>query len=118
MAKENLTQIKVETLPNGYSLTVYQKSYLYFNETELFEGLIYHAGMAIVKDNDKKVIREVVANLLAGETAVLMMRNQEQQSEIATLQKKAEKLAKTILTLKKKMEKLTRKPVDIEDFEL
>ena len=35
MAKE-LTPIKVETLPNGYSLTVYQKSYLYFDEMELF----------------------------------------------------------------------------------
>lgn len=84
MAKE-LTPIKVETKPNGYSLTVHNKSYLYFDEMELFEGLCYHAGMAILKEKDKKVIREIIANLLAGETHDLMVRNQELQKEYMKL---------------------------------
>ena len=87
-----MTPIKVEMVPNGYSLTVHKKSYLYFTELELFEGLCYHAGMAIVGDNDKKVIREVVSNLLAGETKNLMERNQEQQLEITKLKAKVSKL--------------------------
>ena len=53
MAKE-LTPIIVKTLPNGYSLKVYKKEYLFFNEMELFEGLCYHAGMAIMKEQEKK----------------------------------------------------------------
>ena len=79
MAKE-LTPIKVETLPNGYALQVYDKKYLYFNEMELFEGLCYHAGMAIMKEADKGVIREIIANLLNGDTKDLMERNQAQQA--------------------------------------
>ena len=55
MAKE-LTPIEVEQLPNGYRLTVYKKNFMYFDECELFEGLVYHAGMAIMKEQDKDVI--------------------------------------------------------------
>lgn len=104
MAKE-LTPIKVETLPNGYNLTVYQNSYLYFGEAELFEGLCYHAGMAIMKEQDKAVIREVIANLLDGETKDLMERNQKQQIENEKLSAKIAKLqsekAKLEMRLKK-----------------
>ncbi len=103
MAKE-LTPIKCETLPNGYSLKVYQKSYLYFDEAELFDGLCYHAGMAIVKEQDKNVIREVIANLLNGETKDLMERNYEQQVEIDKWKSKYARLQeeKTKLDIKLK----------------
>ena len=105
MAKE-LTQIMVKTLPNGYSLKVYKKEYLFFNEMELFEGLCYHAGMAIMKEQDKKVIREVIANLLAGETKDLMERNQEQQAEIDAQAKKIAKLQAEKTKLENKLKKI------------
>ena len=105
MAKE-ITQIMVKTLPNGYSLKVYKKEYLFFNEMELFEGLCYHAGMAIMKEQDKKVIREVIANLLAGETKDLMERNQEQQAEIDAQAKKIAKLQAEKTKLENKLKKI------------
>ena len=91
MAK-NRTPIKVETLPNGYALQVYDKHFLYFNESELFEGLCYHAGIAIMKDADKNDIRDIIANLLEGDTKALMERNREQQAEIYYLEKRVKKL--------------------------
>ena len=108
MAKE-LTPIKVETLQNGYSLTVYQKSYLYFDEAELFEGLCYHAGMAIMKEQDKKVIRDIIANLLAGETKDLMVRNQEQQVEIEKLNTKNAKLQAEKTKLETKLKRYEKR---------
>ena len=105
MAKE-LTPIIVKTLPNGYSLKVYKKEYLFFNEMELFEGLCYHAGMAIMKEQEKKVIREVIAGLLAGETKDLMERNQEQQIEIEKLTAKIAKLQAEKTKLENKQKKI------------
>jgi hypothetical protein len=90
--KKELTPIQVDTLPNGYALQVYDKKYMYFNESELFDGLVYHAGMAIMKENDQDVIREIVANLFAGDIKVLMERNQAQQAEIAKLEARVRKL--------------------------
>ena len=112
-----MTPIKVETLPNGYSLTVYQKNYLYFDEMELFEGLCYHAGMAIMKEQDKKVIHEVIANLLAGETKDLMERCQEQQIENAKLSAKIAKLKAEKTKLETKLKRYEKKK-DAYDYSL
>ena len=108
MAKE-LTPVKVETRPNGYSLTVYHQSYLYYSEAELFEGLCYHAGMAIMKEQDKKVIRDIIANLLAGETHDLMVRNQEQQVEIEKLNTKNAKLQAEKTKLETKLKRYEKR---------
>ena len=111
MAKEfkELTPIKVETLPNGYALQVYDKSYMYFNETELFEGLCYHAGMAIVKETDRNVIREIIANLLNGDTKELMERNQAQQIEIAKMEARVRKLQNEKTKLETKLSRYIKK---------
>ena len=108
MAKE-LTPIKVETLPNGYALQVYDKKYLYFNEMELFEGLCYHAGMAIMKEADKGVIREIIANLLNGDTKDLMERNQAQQTEIAKMEARVRKLQNEKTKLETKLRRYVKK---------
>lgn len=108
MAKE-LTPIEVETLPNGYGLKVHGKKFLYFDETELFEGLIYHAGMAIMKETDKDIISDVIANLLAGETKRIMDRNQEQQNEMVKLEAKNAKLKAENEKLEGKIKRLEKK---------
>lgn len=108
MAKE-LTPIEVEQLPNGYRLTVYKKNFMYFDECELFEGLVYHAGMAIMKEQDKDVIRNIVANLLAGETADLMKRNREQQLECEKLTAKVVKLQEEKTKLEAKLKRYEKK---------
>lgn len=38
-------RVKVETLPNGYALTVNGEEYMYFNGRELLAGMFYHVGL-------------------------------------------------------------------------
>lgn len=38
-------KIKIETLPNGYSLEIEGKGYMYFNERELLTGILVHLGL-------------------------------------------------------------------------
>jgi hypothetical protein len=82
---------------------------MYFNESELFDGLVYHAGMAIMKENDQDVIREIVANLFAGDIKVLMERNQAQQAEIVKLEAKVRKLQDEKTKLEMKVKRQERK---------
>lgn len=42
--KEKL-KVTVETLPNGYALTVGREEYMYFNERDLLAGIWYHVGL-------------------------------------------------------------------------
>lgn len=122
MAKE-LMQIDVKNVPNGFALKVFKKEYLYWDEEELFKGLLYHAGMAIMKEADKAFIKQVVADLFANKEdarLLLMKRNQEQQIEIEKLSAKITKLEKENLTQKRKLEKLSKKssnPFDIDEYE-
>ncbi len=53
-------KIRVETLPNGYGLTVNENKYLYFNEVCLLEGFIYHVGTLELNNIDPAEIREMV----------------------------------------------------------
>ena len=44
MAKE-LLNIKIQTLPNGYALTVGNNEYMYFTLEKLLDGFMYHVGL-------------------------------------------------------------------------
>ena len=41
--KKNL--IEVRTIANGYTLKVEKEEYMYFNETDLLNGMLYHIGL-------------------------------------------------------------------------
>ena len=43
--KKKLLNIHVETLPNGYALTVGNKQYMYFDAQKLLAGMFYHIGL-------------------------------------------------------------------------
>lgn len=43
--KEKKPKIKVETLPNGYALTVDNEEYLYFTAKQLIAGVFHHIGL-------------------------------------------------------------------------
>jgi hypothetical protein len=59
MAK-NIMKIKVQTLPNGYSLDVNGTSYMYFTEIGLLEGMLYHIGLMEMKYADQETIRDML----------------------------------------------------------
>ena len=64
MKKKEKTQIKLETLPNGYSLEVGNKKYMYFTLAELVSGFIVHVGMGIDDYMDKEELNDIVTVLL------------------------------------------------------
>ena len=59
--KEELLNIKIQTLPNGYALTVDNNEYMYFTLEKLLEGFMYHVGLGelgIVNMDDIKMLVE------------------------------------------------------------
>ena len=48
--KEKKKHIEVRTHPNGYSLDIDKKSYMYFDETSLMAGIFYHLGLSIAEE--------------------------------------------------------------------
>lgn len=51
--KKTLTQIKLETLPNGYSLTINNEGFMYFNEIDLLAGFLSRVGMGETHQMDR-----------------------------------------------------------------
>ena len=60
MAK-NLLNIKVQTVPNGYVLDLENKSYMYYNLSELLDGFIYHVGLEELDEVDNETRRDIIA---------------------------------------------------------
>lgn len=60
MAKKQLTKVSVQTLPNGYSLDVDGKGYMYFTLQELLEGIFVHVGLHKLEWLD----RDTITNLM------------------------------------------------------
>ena len=68
MAKKDLSKIKVSTLPNGYSLTVEDQEYMYFNEIDLLAGFMSHVGMREVDYADRGTILSSLMSAMLGDT--------------------------------------------------
>jgi uncharacterized protein YoxC len=65
MAK-NSFYIKVDTLPNGYSLTVNNSDFMYFNPVELTLGFLAHVGLSQTKAMNKDDIITMVFQTMVG----------------------------------------------------
>lgn len=65
MAK-NSFYINVDTLPNGYSLTVNNSDFMYFNPVELTLGFLAHVGLSQTKAMDKDDIITMVFQTMVG----------------------------------------------------
>jgi predicted nuclease with TOPRIM domain len=68
MAKKNLTEIKLITLPNGYALTVDGHEYMYFNEIDLLAGFMSRVGMREVDYADRGTILSSLMSAMLGDT--------------------------------------------------
>lgn len=58
--KREKINISVQTLPNGYALTVEDNEYMYFNTRELLEGIFYHVGLEKTAYMDKQTIHDLM----------------------------------------------------------
>ena len=61
--KQELIDIQVKTLPNGYSVDLEKESFMYYSPMALLEGLFVHVGMnregALTKEEIKTLIEAV-----------------------------------------------------------
>ena len=53
---KHLSKITIETLPNGYALTVGTKEYMYHNVEELLGGFFTHVGIGETEYMDKDMV--------------------------------------------------------------
>jgi hypothetical protein len=60
MAKKELKKIELSTLPNGYSLEIDNKGFMYFTLEKLLEGFFVHVGLEILSFIDKESIHDLI----------------------------------------------------------
>lgn len=70
MSKKVLKKIKVNTLPNGYSLTIDNNEFMYFSEIDLLAGFLSHVGSGKTDDMEKGDILNTLFNVMLGDKYV------------------------------------------------
>ena len=67
MAKKELKQIMLKTVPNGYALSVDGTECMYFNEVDMLAGFLAHVGLCESANMDKGTILSVLFSAMMGE---------------------------------------------------
>lgn len=80
---EKVTKISLQTVPNGYTLTVNGEGFMYFNEVDLLAGFIAHVGMRKPLPMEKSTILSGLFSALLGD---------EYAQTVTTLKCRAEQL--------------------------
>ena len=64
--KKKLPRISVQTLPNGYSLTIegHKHEYMYFSPEKLLEGIMVHVGLKMTEQLDTDTIKNFIDSAL------------------------------------------------------
>lgn len=113
--KTELLNIKIQTLPNGYALTVGNNEYMYFSLETLLDGFMYHVGLGelgIVSMEDIKMLIES-AVVYRADDGQITKKMTKLANENERLQSMFENQKKTIASLrnllKKAKEELAKK---------
>ena len=67
MAKKELTKIILQTVPNGYTLTVGDTECMYFNELDLLAGFMAHVGLGETANMEKGTILSMLFSAMMGD---------------------------------------------------
>lgn len=113
-------KISVQTLTNGYALTVDNNKYMYHSINGLLEGFMYHVGLEelgyIDNDNIKNFLTaSVVWKADNGETAKKMLKMKEEND---SLKKMCENYQIKIKRLEAKTKSLNIKDDDEDDDDI
>ena len=115
MSRENIN-ISVQTLPNGYALTVDNQEYMYFNTRELLEGIFYHIGLEKTEYMDRQTIHDLMfaaatwpdAKDAVKDALRLTAENSRLTKEVGGLKHKIGKLMDTNDSLQDQLKELTK----------
>lgn len=108
MANKKLTPIKVETVPNGYTLDVNGQGYMYFNLEELLKGFMVHIGLNELEYINMEGLESFI------EAAVKWKDNGKLVKELTKCKAKLERLELSNKNLKKRLSKYTD---DLDDLD-
>ena len=67
MAKKELKQIMLKTVPNGYALSVDGTECMYFNEVDMLAGFLAHVGLCESANMDRGTILSTLFSAMLGE---------------------------------------------------
>lgn len=67
MAKKELKQIMLKTVPNGYALSVDGTECMYFNEVDMLAGFLAHVGLCESANMDRGTILSALFSAMMGE---------------------------------------------------
>ena len=102
--KQELIDIQVKTLPNGYSVDLEKENFMYYSPMALLEGLFVHVGMnregALTKEEIKTLIEAVKDG---GAVTKLQAEVNELKDTIAELRKQVREQKKVIRELSKEV---------------
>lgn len=113
MAKKQLMKVSVQTLPNGYSLDVDGKGYMYFTIQELVEGIFVHVGLHKTDWLDRDTITDLMTACATWpKEGDAIQEAARLTAQIETLQQSRTKDASTIATLKNQLVSTSKKLTD------
>lgn len=114
---KELTKIKVETLKNGYSLTVGDGKYMYLSPKKLIEGLFIHVGLELTDYMSEVQIQDLMTACASWPEAkeaiqaagVMNAENDRLRRQVANLKEVVWEQKKRILKLSDDMESVRGK---------
>jgi chromosome segregation ATPase len=83
---KDLKKITIQTVPNGYSLTIGTSSFLYFNELDLLAGFMAHIGTEDYKPMEKGNLLSTIFSLMMGEEYTKSVENLKTKIDMLTKQ--------------------------------
>lgn len=113
MAKKQFLKVSVQTFPNGYSLDVEGKGYMYFTIQELLEGIFVHVGLKKTDWLDRDTITDLMTACATWpKEGDAIQEAARLTAQIETLQQSRTKDARTIATLKNQLVSTSKKLTD------
>lgn len=103
---KDLKKITIQTVPNGYSLTIDTSSFLYFNELDLLAGFMAHLGTEDSKPMERGSLLSTIFSLMIGEEYTKSVENLKTKVDMLTKQSD-DAMKQLSLKLKKANEILT-----------
>lgn len=113
MAKKQFMKVSVQTLPNGYSLDVDGKGFMYYNLQGLVEGIFVHVGLQKLDYLDNDIIADLMTACATWPKEGDAIRDAARLTvQIETLQQSLDRNASTINRLKSQLADTQQKLAD------
>jgi len=113
MAKKQFMNISIQTLPNGYSLDVDGKGFMYYTVQELLDGFFMHVGLRKTDYLDREVITDLMTACATWpKEGDAIQEAARLTAQVEALQERGDRNASTINQLKRQLADTQQKLAD------